>query len=52
MENPPKVRLEIPTITGGLVLGRGSKYWHERPKLQAGEQVIAITGCFGELAAE
>jgi hypothetical protein len=52
IENPPTVRLEIPTTTGALVLGRGSKYWHERPKLQAGELVIAITGCYSELAAE
>ncbi len=52
MKDPPQVRLEIPTRTGGLVLGRGSKVWHERPRLQAGEQVVAITGCYCESATE
>lgn len=40
------VRLRIPTIAGGVVFGRGSEVWHERPRLQPGEQVIAITGCY------
>lgn len=38
--------LQIPTRSGTLVLGRGSQVWHERPKLQAGESVTAITGCY------
>jgi hypothetical protein len=36
----------IPTRAGTIVLGRGSRYWHERPPLRAGERVIAITGCY------
>jgi hypothetical protein len=38
--------LTIPTLAGALVVGRGSKVWHERPVLQPGEQVMAITGCY------
>jgi hypothetical protein len=40
-------RLTIPTHTGGIVVGCGSKFWHERPMLQKGEQVAALTGCYG-----
>jgi hypothetical protein len=36
----------IPTRIGTLVAGRGSKFWHERPQLQPGEQVVALTTCF------
>lgn len=36
----------IPTRAGAIVLGRGSRFWHERPPLRPGEQVIAITGCY------
>jgi hypothetical protein len=32
-----KARVTIPTHTGGIVIGRGSKFWHERPTLQRGE---------------
>lgn len=39
-------RLTIPTRTGTIVVGRGSRVWHERPRLLAGEQVVALTGCF------
>jgi hypothetical protein len=38
--------LTIPTHAGGIVIGHGSKFWHERPMLHAGEQVTAITGCY------
>ena len=38
--------LTIPTLAGAIVVGRGSKVWHERPVLQPGEQVMAITGCY------
>lgn len=38
--------LTIPTSAGALVVGRGSQVWHERPVLQPGEQVMAITGCY------
>jgi len=40
------VRLKIPTIAGSIVLGRGSVFWHERPRLLPGEEVTAITGCY------
>lgn len=39
-------RLSIPTRAGSIVVGRGSKIWHERPALKQGERVVAITGCF------
>jgi hypothetical protein len=40
------VRLIIPTVSGAIVLGRGSRVWHERPRLLPGESVVALTGCF------
>jgi hypothetical protein len=39
-------RFCIPTRAGAIVVGRGSKVWHERPRLLPGEQVVALTGCF------
>jgi hypothetical protein len=42
--------LTIPTTTGTIVLGRGSKIWHGRPPLQDGEFVAALTGCYGYAA--
>jgi hypothetical protein len=39
-------RLVIPTRAGAIVIGRGSRVWHERPRLLPGEQVVALTGCF------
>lgn len=39
-------RLRIPTRTGSVVLGRGARVWHERPRLKPGESVVAITGCY------
>ena len=45
-----KARLTIPTHTGGIVVGRGSKFWHERPMLEKGEQVAALTGCYSYAA--
>lgn len=42
--------LTIPTRTGNIVIGRGSKVWHERPMLQEGEAVAALTGCYGHSA--
>lgn len=42
-----KPRLTIPTQTGSLVVGRGSRFWHERPMLGAGEHVTALTACYG-----
>jgi hypothetical protein len=39
-------RLTIPTQAGAIVFGRGSKVWHERPKLEAGESVDALTACY------
>ena len=38
--------LSIPTEAGTVVLGRGSRYLHERPVLQRGEYVAAITACY------
>jgi hypothetical protein len=42
-------RLRIPTRAGTIVLGRGSRIWHERPRLKEGESVVAITGCYRQL---
>lgn len=39
-------RAVIPTRSGTLVVGQGSRVWHERPRLQAGERVVALTACF------
>jgi len=36
----------IPTFAGTLAIGKGSRYWHERPSLSEGQSVIALTGCF------
>jgi hypothetical protein len=41
------IKLRIPTQPGTIVLGYGSTIWHERPRLQSGEHVIALTGCYG-----
>lgn len=38
--------LRIPTREGTIVLGHGSRVWHERPRLKPGESVTAITGCY------
>jgi hypothetical protein len=39
-------RLTIPTRVGTIVVGRGSKVWHERPQLDIGESVDALTACY------
>ena len=36
----------IPTTTGALVIGLGSVHWHERPVLQEGEYLTAMTACY------
>ena len=38
--------LFIPTEAGTVVFGRGSTHLHERPMLQRGEYVAAITACY------
>jgi hypothetical protein len=40
--------LTVPTRRGTLVVGRGARFWHERPLLQPGERVVALTACFTE----
>src|SRR5262245_34392956 len=40
-------RAIIPTHAGGIVVGFGSRFWHERPMLDEGERVAALTGCYG-----
>jgi hypothetical protein len=47
MSRDGTARLTIPTRTGGIVVGRGSAFWHERPMLEKGERVAALTGCYG-----
>jgi hypothetical protein len=47
MTSNRETRLTIPTHTGAIVVGRGSKFWHERPMLRKGEQATALTGCYG-----
>jgi hypothetical protein len=39
-------RLMISTRSGDIVVGCGSEFWHERPRLQAGESVAVLTGCY------
>ena len=36
----------IPTRSRSIVVGRGSRTWHDRPPLQDGESVVALTACF------
>lgn len=43
-------RVVIPTRIGTLVVGRGSTFWHERPLLQPGEHVVALTACFSAVS--
>jgi hypothetical protein len=46
MTGSSEPRLRIPTSAGAVVIGRGSRFWHERPRLQTGERVVALTGCY------
>jgi hypothetical protein len=39
-------RAILPTKAGALVLGLGSVNWHERPTLQDGEYLTAMTACY------
>lgn len=39
-------RAILPTEAGALVLGLGSMNWHERPTLQDGEYLTAMTACY------
>lgn len=41
-----KLRAVLPTQAGALVLGLGSVNWHERPMLQDGEYLVALTACY------
>jgi len=41
-----KLRAILPTKAGTLVLGLGSMNWHERPTLQDGEYLTAMTACY------
>ena len=45
-ERDGAILASIPSRTGGIVLGRGSEVWHERPTLQKGECVASVTGCY------
>jgi hypothetical protein len=45
-EKAAEPRLIIPTGIGTMVVGSGSRTWHERPPLQPDERVIALTACF------
>ena len=49
-ETVGRPRLSVPTRVGTIVHGRGSRIWHERPKLLAGETVVASTGCYRQTA--
>lgn len=44
-------RAVFPTEIGALIVGLGSAHWHERPVLQDGEHLTAITSCY-HVAAE
>jgi hypothetical protein len=39
-------QLSVPTLPGTLILGRGARFWHERPALAQGEYVAALTACY------
>ena len=38
--------LEIPSVSGRMVIGKGAQVWHGRPPLQNAESVMALTSCF------
>lgn len=40
----------VKTRVGAIVVGYGSRFWHERPMLQHGERVTSVTGCYRCLA--
>jgi len=42
----------IPTRSNSIVLGRGSRFPHQRPKLQQGERLYALTACFKPIELE
>jgi len=44
-------RAILPTSAGALVLGLGSAHWHERPTLQDGEYLVAMTACYSRSAS-
>jgi len=44
-----KPRVVLPTKAGSLIIGLGSVNWHERPTLQDGEYITAITACYSRL---
>lgn len=48
-EGPPLAIL--PTVRGGLVLGRGAEVFHARPPLREGESVWALTACYASTTA-
>jgi hypothetical protein len=41
-----KPSVTFPTRTGAIVIGRGSRFWHERPVLKRGEHVAVLTACY------
>lgn len=41
-----KPSVTFPTSTGAIVIGRGSRFWHERPVLKRGERVAVLTACY------
>ena len=38
--------LEIPSVSGRMVIGKGAQVWHGRPPLRDAESVMAVTSCF------
>lgn len=46
MQEKATLHTVIPTRIGSLVVGRGAQTWHERPRLQEGEFVAALTACY------
>jgi len=42
-------RVVLPTKAGSLIIGLGAANWHERPTLQNGEFLTAITACYSRL---
>lgn len=40
---------EIDSIPGRMVMGFGARVWHERPKLDADQRVVALTVCYANV---
>lgn len=43
------IKTSLPTRALSMIVGYGSRYWHERPELKIGESLTALTACFSKV---